>query len=60
MFITSISGVVTELTPNNQTRFQCTVSLTVPHEEIAVIQPGRLIAAENIFHAARDKRFTVM
>jgi hypothetical protein len=60
MFITSISGVVTELTPNNQTRFQCTVTLTVPHEEIAAIQPGRLIAAENIFHAARDKRFTIM
>ena len=60
MFITSISGAVTELTPNNQTRFQCMVTLTVPHEEIAVIQPGRLIAAENIFHAARDKRYTIM
>lgn len=60
MFITSISGVVTDLTPNNQTRFQCMVTLTVPHEEIATIQPGRLIAAENIFHAARDKRYTIM
>ncbi len=60
MFISSISGVVTDLTPNNQTRFQCTVTLTIPHEEVDAIEPGRLIAAENIFHAARDKRYTIM
>jgi hypothetical protein len=60
MFISSISGVVTTLTPNSQTRFQCTVSLTIPHDELAGIEPGRLIAAENVFHAARDKRYTIL
>ncbi|MCB2205457.1 hypothetical protein KQI65_11975 [bacterium] len=60
MFINSISGAVTDLTPNSQTRFLCTVSLSVPHDEISIIQPGRLIAAENMFHAARDKRYTIL
>jgi hypothetical protein len=60
MFISSITGAVLDLTPNNQTRFQCTVTLTVPHEDLGNIEPGRLIAAENIFHAARDKRYTIL
>ena len=60
MFISSISGVVADLTQNNQTRFQCAVTLTVPHEELGTIEPGRLIAAENIFHAARDKHYTIL
>ncbi|MBN1446802.1 MAG: hypothetical protein JXA28_02630 [Bacteroidetes bacterium] len=60
MFISSISGVVSNLTPNSQTRFQCAVTLTVPQEEFSTIEPGRLIAAENVFHAARDKRYTIL
>ncbi|PLX23591.1 MAG: hypothetical protein C0600_14660 [Ignavibacteria bacterium] len=60
MFISSMSGVVTTLTPNNQTRFQCTVQLSIPLDELAGIGPGRLIAAENVYHAARDKRYTIL
>ncbi len=60
MFISSISGAVTDLTPNNQTRFQCTVTLSVPQEEFTAIEPGRLIAAENVYHAARSKRYTIL
>ncbi len=60
MFISSISGTVSELTPNNQTRFQCTVTLTLPLEELPSIEPGRLIATENVFTSARDKRFTIL
>jgi hypothetical protein len=60
MFISSISGTVSELTPNNQTRFQCTVTLTLPLEELSSIEPGRLIATENVFSSARDKRYTVL
>jgi hypothetical protein len=60
MFISSISGTVIELTPNNQTRFQCTVTLNVPLDELANIEPGRLIAAENVFFAAKDKRYTIL
>ncbi|MFZ1729470.1 MAG: hypothetical protein WBQ23_03910 [Bacteroidota bacterium] len=60
MFISSISGTVSELTPNNQTRFQCTVTLTLPIEEISSIEPGRLIATENVFSSTKDKRYTVL
>ncbi len=60
MFISSITGTVSELTPNNQTRFQCTVILTLPLEELCFIEPGRLIATENVFSSARDKRYTVL
>ncbi|MFA6234394.1 MAG: hypothetical protein WC824_09480, partial [Bacteroidota bacterium] len=56
----SISGTVSELTPNNQTRFQCTVTLTLPLEELASIEPGRLIATENVFSSTREKRYTVL
>ena len=60
MFISSISGAVADLTPNNQTRFQCTVTLSVPQDEFTAIEPGRLIAAENVFYAARSKRYTIL
>ncbi|MBR9977815.1 MAG: hypothetical protein KFH87_06980 [Bacteroidetes bacterium] len=60
MFIRSISGVISELTPNDQTRFQCTATLTLPLGELTSIEPGRLIAAENIFSTTREKRFTVL
>ncbi len=60
MFIDSIAGSVIELTPNNQTRFQCTVELTVPIDAITSIEPGRLIATENLFTAAREKRYTIL
>jgi hypothetical protein len=60
MFLPNFSGIVSELTPNNQTRFQCTVTLTLPLEELASIEPGRLIATENVLSSARDKRYTVL
>ncbi|MDX9757596.1 MAG: hypothetical protein RBU27_00400 [Bacteroidota bacterium] len=60
MFLPNFSGIVSELTPNNQTRFQCTVTLTLPLEEIASIEPGRLIATENVLSATREKRYTVL
>lgn len=60
MFIDSIAGSVIELTPNNQTRFQCTVELTVPIDAITSIEPGRLIATENLFTATREKRYTIL
>lgn len=60
MFLPNFSGLVSELTPNNQTRFQCTVTLTLPLEDIASIEPGRLIATENVLSSARDKRYTVL
>ena len=60
MFISTITGIVTDLTPNNQTRFQCTVTLNIPLDEIANIEPGRLIATENIFSTTKEKRYTVL
>lgn len=60
MFLPNFSGIVSELTPNNQTRFQCTVTLTLPLEELASIEPGRLIATENVLSSVREKRYTVL
>jgi len=60
MFISSITGTVNELTPNNQTRFQCTVTFSVPLEELGNIESGRLIATENVFFTAKEKRYTIL
>jgi len=60
MFISTISGNVTALTPNNQTRFQCSVTLTVALADLESIEPGRLLATENVFYSTKDKRYTIL
>ena len=54
MFIHGISGSVSELLPNDQTRFQCTFTLTVPLSEKTLIQSGTLVAAEK--YGNRERR----
>ena len=60
MFLPNLSGTVSDLTPNSQTRFQCTVTLTLPIDDLPLIEPGRLIATENLTSAPRSKRYTVL
>lgn len=60
MFVEKISAAVLELHEHAQTQFQCTLSLTMPLTMADYAKPGRLIAAENIFHAAKDERYCVM
>ena len=60
MFLENMTGKVRELTPNDHTRFQCSLDLEVPLEEVERIGPGTLVAAENIFLKPRDKRYTVL
>ncbi len=60
MFLQSITGQVTEFTADAQTRFQCTVRLSAPLEQLPRIEFGTLIAAENTFHSAKEKRFTIL
>ena len=60
MFLPNFSGIVSELTPNNQTRFRCAVTLTLSTDDLPLIEPGRLIATENVASAPRKKRYTVL
>lgn len=60
MFVDSISGAIEQLTPNDQTRFHCTLHLAVPHDDLFRIQPGTLVAAENILSTAKERRYTIL
>jgi hypothetical protein len=60
MFFESITGQVTEFTSDAQTRFQCTVRLSVPIDMLPQIEFGTLIAAENTFHTQKEKHYTIL
>ncbi len=60
MFENQLSGAVTQLLPNDQTLFQCILELSAPTESISLIQPGTLIAAENLLSAPRKQRYTIL
>ena len=60
MFVSQIAGTVSQLLPNDQTLFQCTLNLSVPLDLLHTIQPGSLLAAENVFSAAKKARYTIL
>jgi hypothetical protein len=60
MFHDTVSGLITDLTPNDHTRFQCSVSINVPLAMADRIAAGTLIAAENIYSKSSENRYTVL
>lgn len=60
MFVKDIAGTVTELSPNDQTRFQCILELTVSLDALKSIEPGTLVAADNVYASSKDKHYTIM
>ncbi len=60
MFEKKIKAIVGDISKNAQTKFQCRISVETTVEEIGLIQAGTLIAAENIFHHARNPRYCIL
>jgi len=60
MFVTTMTGLVTDITPHDQTRFQCDLTLNVPLEHLRQFEPGTLLAVENVYFTAKEKRYTIL
>lgn len=60
MFLKKIEASITELVENPQTHFQCIVAVSAPIELVEAIQPGMLLAVENIYHSAKEERYCIV
>ena len=60
MFIHGISGSIHELLSNDQTRFQCTLTLNLPLLGQISIDSGTLVAAENVLSTQKEQHFTIL
>lgn len=60
MFVKKINASVIELIDNAQTHFQCVLHLSAPIELESFIQPGMLIAVEDIYHTEKEERYCVL
>jgi hypothetical protein len=60
MFIELATGTVTDVLPNDQTRFQCVLQITAPLDLLHRIEPGALVAAENLLSTTKEKRYTIL
>lgn len=60
MFIELATGTVSDVLPNDQTRFQCVLQITAPLDLLHRIEPGALVAAENLLSTTKEKRYTIL